>query len=140
MRFEITRISGETLPLDLNAGDMLYIVGANGAGKSALLMELLAQASGSPSRWLSARRQIHLSAMSGTTGIGVYEETDYRQDIAEARKGIFENQLNKPFMIEGRWRELEPEDRLTKPLFDLLTEENRRAYTIAKTGRPGNAR
>ena len=132
MRFEITRTSGETLPLELNAGDMLYIVGTNGAGKSALLMELLAQASGSPSRWLSARRQIHLSAMSGTTGIGVYEETDYRQDIAETRKSIFENQLNKPFMIEGRWRELEPEDRLTKPLFDLLTEENRRAYTIAK--------
>ena len=131
MQFEIPMTSGETLQLELNPGETLYIVGKNGSGKSALLSELLGQSVGSPSRWLSARRQVHLSEVSGSTGFMAYDETNYRQDIAESRRTIFENQLQKAFMTDVRWQELEPVDRLTKPLFDLLTKENRRAYTIA---------
>ena len=131
MLFAIPTISGEPLQLELNPGETLYIVGTNGAGKSALLAELLGQSLGGPSRWLSARRQVHLSAVSGTTGIITYEEPNYRQDIAPTRQNIFENQLAKTFMTDVRWQELEPADRLTKPLFDLLTKENRRAYAIA---------
>ena len=131
MQFEIPITSGETLQLELNPGETLYIIGTNGSGKSALLSELLGQSIGSPSRWLSARRQVHLSEVSGTTGIMAFDETNYRQDIVEVRRNIFENNLNKVFMTDVRWQELEPVDRLTKPLFDLLTQENRRAYTIA---------
>jgi len=131
MQFEIPMTSGETLALELNPGETLYIVGENGSGKSALLSELLGQSVGSPSRWLSARRQVHLSEVSGSTGFMSYDETNYRQDINESRRGIFENQLQKAFMTDVRWQELEPIDRLTKPLFDFLTRENRRAYAIA---------
>ena len=131
MKFEIAMTSGETLELELDPGETLYIVGENGSGKSALLSELLGQSVGSPSRWLSARRRVHLSEVSGSTGFVTYDETNYRQDIAESRRGIFENQLQKAFMTEVRWQELEPVDRLTKPLFDFLTKENRRAYAIA---------
>ena len=131
MQFQIPMTSGETLQLELNPGEMLYIIGTNGSGKSALLSELLGQSVGSPSRWLSARRQVHLSAVSGSTGIMAFDNVDYRQDVAPTRQGIFENQLNKAFMTDVRWQEMEPVDKLTKPLFDLLTQENRRAYTIA---------
>ena len=131
MQFEIPMTSGETLQLELGHGETLYIVGKNGSGKSALLSELLGQSVGSPSRWLSARRQVHLSEVSGSTGFMAYDETNYRQDIAESRRTIFENQLQKGFMTDVRWQELEPVDRLTKPLFDFLTKETRRAYTIA---------
>ncbi len=131
MQFEIPMSSGEPLQLELNPGETLYIVGKNGSGKSALLSELLVQSVGSPSRWLSARRQVHLSEVSGSAGFMNYDETNYRQDIADSRRNIFENQLQRVFMTDVRWQELEPEDRLTKPLFDFLTEQNRRAYTIA---------
>ena len=131
MQFEIPMTSGETLQLELSPGETLYIVGKNGSGKSALLSELLGQSVGSSSRWLSARRQVHLSEVSGSTGFMAYDETNYRQDIAESRRTIFENQLQKGFMTDVRWQELEPVDRLTKPLFDFLTQETRRAYTIA---------
>ena len=131
MQFEIPMSSGETLQLDLNPGETLYIVGKNGSGKSALLSEILGQSVGSPSRWLSARRQVHLSEVSGSTGMVNYDETNYRQDIATSRRSMFENQLQKAFMTDVRWQELEPKDRLTKPLFDFLTNENRRAYMIA---------
>ena len=131
MQFEIPMTSGETLQLELNPGETLYIVGKNGSGKTALLSELLGQSVGSRSRWLSARRQVHLSEVSGTTGFMAYGETNYRQDIAPSRRHIFENQLEKFLMTGVRWRELEPVDRLTKPLFDFLTKENRWAYTIA---------
>ena len=131
MQFEIPMSTGETLQLELNPGETLYIVGKNGSGKSALLSELLGQSDGLPSRWLSARRQVHLSEVSGSTGFMNYDETNYRQDIADSRRNIFENQLQKAFMTDVRWQELEPKDRLTKPLFDFLTKENRRAYTIA---------
>ena len=119
MQFTIPMSSGETLQLELNSGETLFIVGKNGSGKSALLSELLGQSVGSPSRWLSARRQVHLSEVSGSTGFMNYEETNYRQDIAESRRNIFENQLQRAFMTDVRWQELEPKDRLTKPLFDL---------------------
>ena len=132
MQFTIPMSSGETLQLELNSGETLFIVGKNGSGKSALLSELLGQSVGSPSRWLSARRQVHLSEVSGSTGFMNYEETNYRQDIAESRRSIFENQLQRAFMTDVRWQELEPKDRLTKPLFDFMTNENRRAYTIAE--------
>ena len=107
MQFEIPMTSGETLQLELNPGETLYIVGKNGSGKSALLSELLGQSVGSPSRWLSARRQVHLSEVSGSTGFMAYDETNYRQDIAESRRTIFENQLQKAFMTDVRWQELE---------------------------------
>ena len=138
MQFEIPMSSGEMLQLELNPGETLYIVGRNGSGKSALLSEFLGQSVGSPSRWLSARRQVHLSEVSGSTGFMNFDEPNYRQDIADSRRNIFENQLQKAFMTDVRWQELEPKDRLTKPLFDLLTNENRRAYTIADRVDQGN--
>jgi len=131
MQFEIPTTSGKPLQIDLNSGETLYIVGTNGAGKSALLLELLGQSGGTPTRWLSARRQVHLSSIVGTIGFITADEPNYRQDVPEARQNFFENQFGKEFLAAGRWQELEPEDRLTKPLFDLLTLENRRAYAIA---------
>ena len=131
MQFSIPVTSGDHLQFGLEPGQTLYILGANGVGKSALLLELLAQSTGSPTRWLSARRQVHLATISGTQGIMLTEEVDYRRDTSEVRQNIFENQLNKDFTIDGRWQELEPEDRLTKPLFELVTRENQRARIIA---------
>ena len=130
MQFAIPMTSGEPLPLELKPGETLYIISKNGAGKSALILELLGQSTGSPNRWLSARRQVHFSAISGTAGFVTTDEPNYQHDIPEIRQNIFENQLSKDFSADGRWQEQEPEDRLTKPIFDLLTQENRRAYAI----------
>ena len=130
MHYEIPHTSGEPIQFDLVPGETLYITGANGSGKSALLLELLAQSGGSDTRWLSARRQVHLSAVEGSSGIINYVHLDYRRD-SEDRQSIFENQLNREFLTDGRWQEQEAKDRLTKPLFELVTRENERARTIA---------
>ena len=61
------------------------------------------------------------------------DEVDYRQDITELRHNIFENLLNKEFTADYRWQEMEPEDRLSKPLFEVLTRENQRARVIANS-------
>lgn len=130
MHYEIPVTSNSPLEIELNPGETLYITGANGSGKSALLLELLAQSGDTATRWLSARRQVHLSAVSGSSGIMNYVNLDYRRDD-EDRQNIFENKLVPQFLIEGRWQEQEAEDRLTKPLYELVTRENARARTIA---------
>ena len=130
MHYEIPQTSKEAMQFDLVSGETLYITGANGSGKSALLLELLSQSGGSDTRWLSARRQVHLSALAGSSGIMNYVHFDYRRDSND-RQNIFENKLRREFMTDGRWQEQEAEDRLTKPLFELVTRENERARTIA---------
>ena len=130
MQYEIPLTPSSPLRIELGPGETLYITGANGSGKSALLLELLAQSGDSPTRWLSARRQVHLSALAGSSGIMNYVNLDYRRDD-EDRQNIFENKLVPQFLTEGRWQEQEAEDRLTKPLYELVTRENARARTIA---------
>ena len=132
MHYEIPQTSNEAMQFDLVPGETLYITGANGSGKSALLLELLSQSGGSDTRWLSARRQVHLSAVAGSSGIMNYVHLDYRRDSND-RQNIFENKLIREFMTDGRWQEQEAEDRLTKPLFELVTRENERARTIANS-------
>ena len=132
MHYEIPITSGDPLKLELGPGQTLYILGTNGAGKSSLILELLSQSTSSATRWMSARRQVHLSEVSGTRGFMNFVSSDYRQDTEE-RQNIFENQLSGDFLIGGRWQELEPEDRLTKPLFELVTRENQRARDIARS-------
>lgn len=92
MRFRIPRISQDPLEFEVNPGQIVYILGSNGAGKSALLLELLTQSKDHSTRWLSARRQVHLSEISGSTGIINVSHVEYRQDNQQ-RQNIFENQL-----------------------------------------------
>ena len=132
MHYQIPLTSNNSLQFELGPGETLYITGANGSGKSALLLELLAQSGDSATRWMSARRQVHLSAISGSSGIINYVHLDYRRDN-EDRQNIFENKLVPQFLAEGRWLEQEAEDRLTKPLYELVTRENERARTIANS-------
>ena len=132
MHYEIPLTSNNSFQFELGPGETLYITGANGSGKSALLLELLAQSGDSATRWMSARRQVHLSAISGSSEIMNYVHLDYRRDN-EDRQSIFENKLVPQFLTEGRWIEQEAEDRLTKPLYELVTRENERARTIANS-------
>ena len=41
MNLHIPQISGHQLPISLEASDRLFIVGANGSGKSALIQHLV---------------------------------------------------------------------------------------------------
>ena len=132
MHYEIPLTSDESLKIELSPGEALYITGTNGSGKSALLSELLAQSGDSATRWLSARRQVHLSSVADSSGIINFVHLDYRQDN-EDRQNIFENKLMPEFLTDGRWQEQEAEDRLTKPLYELVTRENERARAIANS-------
>jgi ABC-type Mn2+/Zn2+ transport system ATPase subunit len=56
-QFKILSISGDSIEFSLSEGDVLYVVGANGTGKSSLVSQLFGQHQQNAKR-VSAHRQI----------------------------------------------------------------------------------
>jgi ABC-type cobalamin transport system ATPase subunit len=67
MDWNIPRTSDTPLSTTLEVGDRIFIVGANGPGKSALLQNLaLLQANRADIRWITAHRQLWLNSRNIT--------------------------------------------------------------------------
>ena len=64
VNWEIPIISGEPFPISLQSGDRLFVVGANGSGKSALIQHLVTGHQGRNIRRISAHRQTWLDSGS----------------------------------------------------------------------------
>ena len=111
IHWEIPRISDEPIQLTVNNGDQLFIVGANGSGKSSLMQRLTVDAGDKKIKRIAAHRQTWFD--SGNIDFTPTNLQEYNR-----------NTLQYNTHNEARWRDLRAEQDLSAVLFDLLTKEN----------------
>ena len=119
MKLDIPRILGNPLQITLSAGDRLFIVGANGSGKSALVQHLVSAHEGTNFRRVSAHRQTWLSS-------GSIDLTPRRRQELGKERALIE------VRSEARWRDQQAQEKLTADLFDLVAIENQQARRIRR--------
>ena len=130
MELTIPRISGVPLVIHIGEGQRLFIVGANGSGKSALIQHLLSQMRGERVRRSSAFRQTNLASHK-EQGFGFVPQEITPADSSEGgRNALDDGSFTDELLLELRWRAHQPEEKLSQVMFDLIGQENRRARLI----------
>ncbi len=119
MELEISRPLGDPLSISVEMGEQLYLVGANGTGKSALLQHWLTSLGSSVVKRISAHRQTWLNS-------GNLEFT------AHSRKQFEHNSRSWDREADARWMEHNPGQRQSAVLFDLVAKDNFRNRTISQ--------
>lgn len=117
--WNIPRISGQPLKLTLEVGSQLFIVGANGSGKSALIQQFVSSNAGKKIRRISAHRQTW--STSGSINLTPYTRKQFEQNNAH-----YERETS------ARWMDHDSEQKQMAVLFDLVAKENERARCIAQ--------
>ena len=117
--WNIPRISGQPLKLTLEVGSQLFIVGANGSGKSALIQQFVSSNAGKKIRRISAHRQTWFT--SGSINLTPYTRKQFEQNNAH-----YERETS------ARWMDHDSEQKQMAVLFDLVAKENERARCIAQ--------
>lgn len=115
----------DNLKLTVNVGEMLFILGANGTGKSSL-MQAFASASGDKTRRITAHRQTWFR--SGSPEFTGRQRTDYGRSVVN-----YDRQAN------ARWMDDYAEQRAQMAIFDLVNSENVRAREITRAVDQHNA-
>lgn len=119
MAFDITvPTSNEPLALVLNLCDSLFVLGANGSGKSSLMQQIYKNHSDHAIR-ITAHRQTWL--LSGEIEMTPRNRTNTQQNLR-----------NVDINPTSRWRDDFAAERPNLVLYDLLNSENLRAREIAK--------
>ena len=114
MELNIPLISGGSLPINLNDGERLFVVGANGSGKSALIQHLVTSLPNNKTRRISAHRQTWLH--SGSIDI-----------TPRGRKDFAQNSINWETQNNARYMEHDAHSRQLAVLFDLVAKDNAEA-------------
>lgn len=108
----------DTLNLTVNTGQMLFVLGANGTGKSTL-MQLFASASSEKTRRITAHRQTWFR--SGSPEFTGRQRAQHEQDLFHYdRQG------------DARWKDDYSEQRAQMAIYDLINSENVRAREITQ--------
>ena len=116
----IPRISGDPINLSLKNGDQLFIVGANGSGKSALIQQCVSRY---PHNWvkrITAYRQTWLE--SGSINFTSANRQEYEQ---------YNNTAYNRFSTV-RWKDDRSGSHIAAALFDLVAKENNRARAVTR--------
>ena len=120
MLWNINSISGEPIKLNLKTGDILYIVGTNGSGKSALIHKFVQEHRNDKRvRWIAAHRRTWLD--SGATSF-----TPQRREEYDEQRSKYEYRAN------ARWQDAYADANLSAVLFDLVDKQSARAESIAE--------
>ncbi len=114
----IPRTAATGLEILLDVGQSLYLLGANGTGKSSLMHRFYV-AHAAQARRLSAHRQTSLPS-------------DSLMMSPHDRRNVQQNIRSQDANHESRWREWNPEVRTSVAIYDLIEAENVRARGIAK--------
>lgn len=112
-----TAVPSEPLEVSLKAGEMLFVLGANGTGKSSLLQHFNA-ASDPPARRITAHRQTWLR--SGSAAVTGAQRLEYGTAVANYDRDS-----------TSRWMDDYSEQRAQMAVYDLIAAENARAREIA---------
>ena len=113
---KLKRAAGDQLAVTVNAGDRLFVLGANGTGKSSLMHEIY-RANRAHAIRISAHRQTWLTSNAITL-------------TPNDRRQFTTNIQNVDVGVEARWKEWSPETRPSVTLYDLVDAENVRARSI----------
>ena len=119
MDLTIPRTPGEPLTISIDVGQQLYIVGANGAGKSALLQHWITSIAGPLVRRIAAHRQTWFQ--SGNLDFTARSRRDFESNVRS-----WDREAN------ARWMEQSPAQRQSAVLFDLVAKDNTRYRTIGQ--------
>ena len=117
IKWDIPRISRDPLPISVQSGDRLFIVGPNGTGKSALIQHLVSGEKRQNIRRISAHRQTWL-------GSGSLNLTPLSRKEFEEQNTSLEREYG------ALWQEYNAEQKQAAVLFDLVAKENTRARSI----------
>ena len=119
-------VPGPSGPCDvqLDPGDILYVLGANGTGKSALVHHLNSVHSAT-SRWIPPHRRTWLQ--SGTSNL-----TPSRKQQQEI------NLQNSDVQRDSRWMDHNPELRVNMAIFDLIQKRSHISQNITDAFRAGD--
>ena len=113
IHWEIPRISDEPIQLTVNNGDQLFIVGANGSGKSSLMQRLTVDAGDKKIKWIAAHRQTWFD--SGNIDFTPAARQEYNRDTPQVQRPIMK--------LAGEISDLAIPN-LNAVLFDLVAKEN----------------
>ena len=112
--------SSKEFTRSLEAGQCIFMVGANGSGKSAFLQKIVSENSSEKIERISAHTQTWLNG-----GISITGNVDSdRQTIAGHKSHIDSYEKNR----ESRWRDLSRDRKLTRVLTELIFKK--RAYDL----------
>ena len=112
----VPRPNGDTLDVSVNAGEMLFILGANGTGKSSLMHRFYA-AFKETARRMSAHRQTWFP--SGANSLSAQARRDARTNIRDTDA-----------QERARWTDDYAPQRPAVAVYDLVDAENVRARSI----------
>lgn len=115
--FDIKIIDKSTLPIALERGDVLVVLGANGTGKSSLMHDFYCRHK-AYSRRITAHRQTWFTP--GSIGLSPEQKIEVEDRIRSDDTDI-----------TARWREQFPEHRAYITIQQLLETENSRAHEVA---------
>jgi ABC-type cobalamin/Fe3+-siderophores transport system ATPase subunit len=121
--FEITipRGAGDPLQFEIGVGETLFVLGANGTGKSTL-MQTLNKVHGGNARWISAHRQNWFS--SDSINLSPQGKRDHEKYIR-----------NFDLQVHARWKDEYASQRTNIAIYELVEAENIDARAIAKAAR-----
>ena len=119
MELTIPRTSGDPLTISVEVGAQLYVVGANGTGKSALFQYWVTSIGNPPIKRVAAHRQTWFQ--SG--------DLDF---TARSRRQFESNITSWDRESNARWMEHSPAQRQSAVLFDLVAKDNTRYRTIGQ--------
>lgn len=123
-KFTIPEPSGSPLEVALDIGQCLFVLGANGTGKSSLMQKLYSAHHGKAQR-ISAHRQTWFSSSSIT--------------LSPAQKRSTETSIShSDTSAESRWKDDFAGHRANIAIYDLIDAENIRARNIAGAVDIGN--
>lgn len=105
------------LNFDLEIGQSVFMLGANGTGKSSAMLAIY-NAHRATARRISAHRQTWFN--SGSVGLSAQEKRRTQNDMSR-----------QDTTLESRWKDDYPLVRTTVTLYDLMNAENLRARRIA---------
>ncbi|GCC49812.1 DUF4435 domain-containing protein [Chryseotalea sanaruensis] len=116
-KFKIPTSNNETIIVPLNEGNALFVLGANGVGKSTLMHNLFIQNRNHAKRIL-AHRQTWF--------------TDNAMNMTASQKKETENRIKATdSQADSRWKDGYSQARTSLSIFDLINSENIRARNIA---------
>ena len=119
MEFAVPRLSGDSLRIHIEPGEQLFVVGANGSGKSALIQHVATSQSDSKIRRVSAHRQ-------------TWFESGNLAFTAHSRKQFERNRMSWDRQPNSRWMDHSPAQKQSAVLFDLVAKDNTRYRAIGQ--------
>ena len=107
------------MAIHIEVGEQLYVVGANGTGKSALFQQWVTSVHGLTIKRIAAHRQ-------------TWFESGNLNFTARNRRDCEENSMRWDRQFDARWMDHSPAEKQAAVLFDLVAKDSTRYRTIGQ--------